>query len=306
MLNPAISPIMEAKASMQLQAQSNYHNHSREHSAAAVNKPSWRNALSSGSLASLSAETSRDIVAIEKYSYCSPSPLHQLVRRDDGIPAAGGGNALAAARNAVSAEREDGKSPVEAILRRSKARDLMSRAALLARVLEAVICTSSFAVMAADKTEGWSGDSFDRYREYRFCLSVNVIGLLYSGFQVYAWVYHLMTGKHVIRSHLRDRIDFSMDQVLSYLLISASSAAATRVDEWVTIWGNDQFTQMASASIALAFLAFLAFAFSSLLSGYSLWTQDFISDVYPPWMTFRDNDVYPPLINVTFFNLQVI
>lgn len=67
---------------------------------------------------------------------------------------------------------------------------------------------------------------------------------------------------------------FNLLQILSYLLISASSAAATRVDEWVTSWGKDQFTQMASASIALAFLAFLAFAFSSLLSGYNLWTQD--------------------------------
>ncbi|KAK4756281.1 hypothetical protein SAY87_006408 [Trapa incisa] len=299
-MKPTISSIMEAKTSMQFQAQSNHHNYSRQqHRTAAVNKPSSRNDRSSGSIdfpyspprsetpyaspsASLDSpprtETSRAIVAVDKGTQCSPSPLQQPAQRESRIPTAGGGNAQAAARNGVSAgrvEREDGKSVVEDILRRSTVRDLMSRATLWARVLEAAICTSSFAVMAADKTEGWSGDSFDRYREYRFCLSVNVIGLLYSGFQVYTWVYHLMTGKHLIKSHLRHHIDFSMDQILSYLLISASSAAATRVDVWVTSWGKDQFTQMASASIALAFLAFLAFAFSSLLSGYSLWTRDF-------------------------------
>ncbi|KAK4775402.1 hypothetical protein SAY86_010337 [Trapa natans] len=148
----------------------------------------------------------------------------------------GGGNEQADARNGVSAgrvEREDGKSVVEDILRRSTVRNLMSRATLWARVLEAVICTSSFAVMAADKTEGWSGDSFVRYREYRFC------GLLYSVFQI----------------------------------LSSSPATTTRVDVWVTSWGKDQFTHM--ATIGLTFLAFLAFAFSSLLWGYSLWDLDF-------------------------------
>jgi hypothetical protein len=35
------------------------------------------------------------------------------------------------------------------------------------RVSEIVLCLISFSVMAADKTKGWSGDSFDRYKEYR-------------------------------------------------------------------------------------------------------------------------------------------
>ncbi|KAH6801319.1 hypothetical protein C2S52_001783 [Perilla frutescens var. hirtella] len=52
-------------------------------------------------------------------------------------------------------------------------------------------------VMAADKTEGWSGDSFDRYIEYRFCLAVNVIGFVYSGFQAFDLAYYLGKGKHI-------------------------------------------------------------------------------------------------------------
>ncbi|XP_047183023.1 CASP-like protein 4A3 [Vigna umbellata] len=72
--------------------------------------------------------------------------------------------------------------------------------------------------------------------------------------------------------HLRYHFDFFMDQVLAYLLISSASSAATRVDDWQSNWGKDDFTEMASASIALAFLAFIAFAISSLISGYNLCT----------------------------------
>ncbi|CAH2043785.1 unnamed protein product [Thlaspi arvense] len=64
-----------------------------------------------------------------------------------------------------------------------------------------------------------------------------------------------------------------MDQLLAYLLMSASSCAATRVDDWVSNWGKDEFTQMATASIAVSFIAFGAFAFSALISSYRLFTH---------------------------------
>lgn len=69
------------------------------------------------------------------------------------------------------------------------------------------------------------------------------------------------------------RVDSNL-QVLAYLLISASSSAATRVDDWQSNWGKDEFTEMATASVSMAFLAFIAFALSSLISGYNLFTQD--------------------------------
>ncbi|KAF8037191.1 hypothetical protein BT93_B0180 [Corymbia citriodora subsp. variegata] len=43
----------------------------------------------------------------------------------------------------------------------------LKQAGLCFRVAEVVLCMISFSVMAADKTKGWSGDSFDRYKEYR-------------------------------------------------------------------------------------------------------------------------------------------
>ncbi|KAL8042029.1 hypothetical protein ABFX02_09G023400 [Erythranthe guttata] len=147
-------------------------------------------------------------------------------------------------------------------------------AALVFRVFELILCLISFSVMAADKTKGWSGDSFDRYMEYRYCLSVNVIGFVYSAFQAYDLAYHLGTEKHVISHHLRYHFDFSMDQIMAYLLMSASSSAATRVNDWILNWGKDEFTLMATASISMSFLAFVAFALSSLVSGHNLCTRD--------------------------------
>ncbi|VVA16912.1 PREDICTED: CASP [Prunus dulcis] len=157
---------------------------------------------------------------------------------------------------------------------RPKRGDMVKTAALGFRVSEVVLCLISFSVMAADKTQGWSGDSFDRYKEYRYCLAVNVIAFAYAAFQAYNLSYHLVTQKYVIRHHLRRHFDFFMDQVLAYLLISASSSAATRVDDWQSNWGKDEFTEMATASVSMAFLAFVAFALSSLISGYNLCTHD--------------------------------
>ncbi|XP_019154405.1 PREDICTED: CASP-like protein 4A3 isoform X2 [Ipomoea nil] len=145
---------------------------------------------------------------------------------------------------------------------------MVSKAALGFRVCEVIFCLISFSVMAADKTQGWSGDSWDRYKEYRYCLALNVIGFVYSGFQGFNLSYLLATNSS--SSGLRHQFNFVMDQILAYLLMSASSSAATRVDDWISNWGKDDFTQMASASIAMSFLAFVAFAFSSLASGYCL------------------------------------
>ncbi|GAU19643.1 hypothetical protein TSUD_185600 [Trifolium subterraneum] len=144
----------------------------------------------------------------------------------------------------------------------SKSDVMTGKVALGFRLSEVVLCLISFSVMAADKTQGWSGDSFDRYKEYRYCLSMTVIGFVYAGFQAGELAYQLITGKHIINHHLRFHFDFFMDQ--------ATSSAATRVDDWQSNWGKDEFTEMATASVALAFLAFIAFAISSLISGYNL------------------------------------
>lgn len=153
---------------------------------------------------------------------------------------------------------------------KSKGEDVLNIPALGFRLSEVIFCLISLSVMAANKTQGWSGDSYDRYIEYRYCLGVNVIGFVYSGFQAMDVAYYLISHKHIIRCNLRYPLNFFIDQILAYLLISASSASASRVIDWQSNWGKDEFTQKASVSVAMALLAFVAFAFSSLISGYNL------------------------------------
>ncbi|XP_058179932.1 CASP-like protein 4A3 [Rhododendron vialii] len=158
-------------------------------------------------------------------------------------------------------------------LRRRRRREVMvKRAELGFRVCEVILCLVSFCVMMSDKSRGWAGDSYYRYTEFRYCVAMTLIGFAYSGFQASNLTYNLITGNHVIFHHLRYHFNFAMDQILAYLLISASSSAATRIDDWVSNWGKDKFTYMATLSVAMSLLAFAALALSTLISGYNLIT----------------------------------
>ncbi|KAF7134350.1 hypothetical protein RHSIM_Rhsim08G0171300 [Rhododendron simsii] len=142
-------------------------------------------------------------------------------------------------------------------LRRRRRREVMvKRAELGLRVCEVILCLVSFCVMMSDKSRGWAGDSYYRYMEFRYCVAVTLIGFAYSGFQACDLTYNLITGNHI----------------LAYLLVSASSSAATRIDDWVSNWGEDKFTDMATLSVAMSLLAFAALALSTLISGYNLST----------------------------------
>ncbi|XP_041005280.1 CASP-like protein 4A1 isoform X3 [Juglans microcarpa x Juglans regia] len=160
--------------------------------------------------------------------------------------------------------------PNLSILRRTRWDNMVKKALLSSRISGFVLCLISFSVMAADKDQGWAIESFYRYKELRYCMAVNVIGSAYSGLQAYDLVNYITTGKHIVWHPLRRHFDFSMDQMLTYLLMSASSSAATRVYDWQSNWGKDKFPEMAVASVGLSFVASVAFALSSLISGYTL------------------------------------
>lgn len=58
-------------------------------------------------------------------------------------------------------------------------------------------------------------------------------------------------------------------QILTYLLMSASSSAATIVCSWTnSVLAADKHVQMANACVALSFVAFVAFASSSVVSAF--------------------------------------
>lgn len=157
-------------------------------------------------------------------------------------------------------------------LRKSERQKAMKKGALSFRVFGFVLCLASFSLMVANRKQGWAMDSFELYREFRYSVSVNAMGFVYSGAQAIDLIYHSATGKNVFQHPFRSLFDFLVDQVIAYLLISASSSAITRVEEWRSNWGEDKFPDMASASVIVSFIAFVALAFSSLISGYALCT----------------------------------
>ncbi|KAH0885627.1 hypothetical protein HID58_061723 [Brassica napus] len=173
--------------------------------------------------------------------------------------------------------------------RESKWTSFVRKALLGFRVSAFVSCLVSFSVMVADRDKGWARDSFYKYKEFRFkvssfivnveellivtpgfCLAANVIGFVYSAFMICDLVYLLSTSIRRSRHNLRHFLEFALDQMIAYLLASASTSASIRVDDWLSNWGADKFPDLARASVSLSFVSFVSFAFCSLASGYAL------------------------------------
>ncbi|KAL6502346.1 hypothetical protein OROHE_024624 [Orobanche hederae] len=149
----------------------------------------------------------------------------------------------------------------------SKRDGVVKKTALGFRVFGFVFSLVSLSVMASDKNQGWAFDSFDRYKEFRYCFSVNIIAFVYSAAQVLNLSIQLATGRSNLLSQYGYFLDFAVDQMIAYLLISSSSYAATRVEDWEMNRGKDKFPQLATTAVATYFLAFAA---NSLISGYGL------------------------------------
>lgn len=195
------------------------------------------------------------------------SQLHNGRENHGFAPAASVASFSTWSGTAATAEKVGGNGGTKdraVFMRRESLATAVRQGSLALRVLAAALCLISFSVMAAARNKGWAEDSYDKYREYRYSITVNVLGFLYALFQA------CVEGKDLFRPDIGTIFNFSMDQILAYLLISASSAATTRTDEWVEYWGNDPFPSMARGSAAVSFLAFLVFAMSSLVSAYKL------------------------------------
>jgi hypothetical protein len=160
------------------------------------------------------------------------------------------------------------------ILSRKRRVAAMQRAALVARGAAAGLCLAALAVLAADSGKGWARDSYSNYSQFRYSEAVNVIGFVYSVFQFAVLVGLMRKNKHLVPHPKRDLFDFTMDQVLAYLLISSSSSATARVGDLIDNWGSDPFPSMANGSIAISFMAFIVFAICSLISAYNLFRRD--------------------------------
>ncbi|KAJ4749460.1 CASP-like protein [Rhynchospora pubera] len=152
-------------------------------------------------------------------------------------------------------------------------RDELRRLELGLRVSALVLCVISFSLVAADTVPGWAGDSFIRYQEYRYLLSVNVICFMYSAFQFTAEVHQTFTKRHFISRPIGYCFNLAMDQIFAYMLVSASSAATSQNYIWMSRFGGDKFTKIINASVSMSFLAFSCLAFSSVISAHHLFSS---------------------------------
>jgi len=107
----------------------------------------------------------------------------------------------------------NGEESTRTTVNRARGDDLVSLTALGFRITEVILCVISFSIMAADKTQGWSGDSYDRYKEYRYCLAVNVIAFVYSAFEACDAACYIAKESYMINCGFHDLFVFSMDQV---------------------------------------------------------------------------------------------
>ncbi|CAM0881856.1 unnamed protein product [Alopecurus aequalis] len=141
------------------------------------------------------------------------------------------------------------------------------------RIATALLSLASFALIASAKTSGWDGDHFDRYVQYRYALAVNVIVCVYSIAQALGEIRRLVVARSAYRSMSSYYFSLFLDQVLAYLLMSASSAAASRNNLWVSSFGQDAFNKKITSAMWLSFLGFIALAASSLISTANLFSM---------------------------------
>ncbi|KAL6565783.1 hypothetical protein OROHE_004838 [Orobanche hederae] len=107
----------------------------------------------------------------------------------------------------------------------SKREGVVKKTALGFRVFGFVFSLVSLSVMASDKNQGWTLDSFDRYKEFRHYFSV-IIAFVYSAAQVLNLSIQLATGRSNLLSQYGYFQDFALDQ-LAKVYFGASKVAVT-------------------------------------------------------------------------------
>lgn len=103
-----------------------------------------------------------------------------------------------------------------------------------------------------------------------YLLTANVITFTYVVVTMGIFMYHMTSQKPFQNSQLIAGI-FVLDQMLSYLLMSASSSAATGIRaqrRFITGSALDSFESQAYAGVAMSFVAFFLLATVTLISGH--------------------------------------
>ncbi|CAD6237746.1 unnamed protein product [Miscanthus lutarioriparius] len=141
------------------------------------------------------------------------------------------------------------------------------------RLATAVLSLAAFSVIASARTSGWAGDYYAHHLQYRYAVAVNVIVCAYSIAQSFGEIRRLISTRFIFRSMSSYYCSLFLDQALAYLLMSASSAAASRNDLWVSRFGTDAFNRKITSALWLSFIAFLMLALNTLISTANLFSM---------------------------------
>ncbi|KAG7027874.1 CASP-like protein 4B1, partial [Cucurbita argyrosperma subsp. argyrosperma] len=164
-------------------------------------------------------------------------------------------------------------SGVSEILNRWGREDLLKRRVLALRGFGLVFSLLAFLIMACNRHGDWK--NFDNYEEFRYVLAIAILSTFYTGAQVFRQIHEVSTARSMFPPPKSAIIDFIGDQILAYLLISASSSAIPMINRMRE--GSDNiFTDSLAASITMSLFAFLSLALSAAITGYKLSTQSYI------------------------------
>ncbi|WVZ67165.1 hypothetical protein U9M48_016285 [Paspalum notatum var. saurae] len=141
-------------------------------------------------------------------------------------------------------------------------------------VLRAAAAVTAFvgvALVASCRHGDWM--EFGRYPEYRYLLGASVVACVYSAAQAVRDIRRRIRVSYYDGSTATSAggglVDFAGDQVVAYLLMTASSAALPITLRMRSAVIN-VFTDAMVAAITLGFIAFAALALSAMISGFRL------------------------------------
>ncbi|KAJ7527790.1 hypothetical protein O6H91_16G070900 [Diphasiastrum complanatum] len=132
---------------------------------------------------------------------------------------------------------------------------------LILRISAIVLSIMAFSITAADHLflESPSGKGL---------VAANVLAFLYS----LCYIIFAVTGLGLFSPPVSEWINFILDQLLAYLLLSTFGAAAGIIG--AACAGNHQsYCSKGAASVSMAFFAFMAVAASAIVSGFELAKQ---------------------------------
>jgi hypothetical protein len=107
----------------------------------------------------------------------------------------------------------------------------------------------------------------------RYAVGVNIVVCIYSIAQAFGEIRRLVSPRFLFRSTSSYYFSLFLDQVLAYLLMSASSAAASRNDLWMSSFGKDPFNKKINSAVWFSFIAFIGLATNSLISTANLFSM---------------------------------